>query len=197
MSARTYALARADQPAQLVTVEAEITEGLPATVLDGLPDTYLRETRDRIQAAIINSGKQWPAAEITVSVSSAQPLKPRSALDLSIAVAILAAAGDIPCVALADKLFLAELGLDGQLRPAAGISALLAVVTRNELPAIADDGGFVLVVAKQDELAARQAIAQSAVPFVRVAGAHRIGDVAAWMCGKARLGLMLPEGQTE
>lgn len=197
MSARTYALAWADQLAQLVTVEAEITEGLPATVLHGLPGAYLRETRDRIRAAIVNSGKQWPTTEITVSVSSAQPPRPTNALDLSIAVAILAAAGDIPCVKLAGKLFLGELELDGRLRPVVDISALLAVITWDELPAIADDSTFTFVVPKQDELAATQAIVQSGVPFARVVGAHRVSDVAAWMCGKGRLGLMLTEGRTE
>ena len=80
----------------LVEVEADIASGLPATILVGLPDTALREARDRIRAAIVNSGESWPGSKITVGLSPATLPKRGSGFDLAIAVAILAAAEAVP-----------------------------------------------------------------------------------------------------
>ena len=70
--------------------------GLPATILTGLPDTVLREARDRVRAAIINSGERWPSSKITVGLYPAMLPKRGSAYDLAIAIAIMAANGDLP-----------------------------------------------------------------------------------------------------
>ena len=119
--ARTYSVALVGVRGHLIEVEADIASGLPATILVGLPDTALREARDRIRAAIVNSGETWPNSKITVGLSPAALPKRGSGFDLAIAVAILAAAEAVPAAALAGKMFLAELGLDGRLRPVPGV----------------------------------------------------------------------------
>src|SRR6516162_3910329 len=119
--ARTYSVALVGVQGHLIEVEADIASGLPATILVGLPDTALREARDRIRAAIVNSGETWPNSKITVGLSPATLPKRGSGFDLAIATA-----------------FLAELGLDGRLRPVPGV--LPAVVA-------AKDGVDTVVVA--------------------------------------------------
>src|ERR1700689_4815456 len=90
--ARTFSVALVGVKGHLIEVEADIANGLPATILVGLPDTALREARDRIRAAIVNSGERWPNSKITVGLSPATLPKRGSGFDLAIAVAILAAA---------------------------------------------------------------------------------------------------------
>jgi magnesium chelatase family protein len=104
----------------LIEVEADTVDGPPAISLIGLPDSAHREARDRIRAAIVNSGEQWPAQKSTVSLSPASLPKRGSSFDLAIAVSVLAAAGAVPVDALTGVMFLAELGLDGRLRPVPG-----------------------------------------------------------------------------
>src|SRR6201996_4002659 len=119
--ARTYAVTLVGVRGHLIEVEADIASGLPATILVGLPDTALREARDRIRAAIVNSGESWPNSKITVGLSPASLPKRGSGFDAAIAVAVLAAAEAVPAAALARAMFLAELGLDGRLRPVTGV----------------------------------------------------------------------------
>ena len=119
--ARAFSVALVGVKGHLIEVEADIANGLPATILVGLPDTALREARDRIRAAIVNSGESWPNSKITVGLSPAALPKRGSGFDLAIAVAILAADDSLPLTAPAGKMFLAELGLDGRLRPVPGV----------------------------------------------------------------------------
>ncbi len=119
--ARTYAIALVGVEGHTVEVEADIANGLVGLLLVGLPDTALREARDRIRSAIVNSGQEWPQRKITVGLSPASLPKRGSAFDLAIAVAILAAAGALPSAALAGLVLLGELGLDGRLRPVRGV----------------------------------------------------------------------------
>ena len=117
--ARTHSIALVGVEGHTVEVEADIANGLVGMLLVGLPDTALREARDRIRSAIVNSGHEWPQRKITVGLSPASLPKRGSAFDLAIAVAILAAAGALPLAALAGFMLLGELGLDGRLRPCA------------------------------------------------------------------------------
>src|ERR1700760_3695928 len=119
--ARTHSVALVGVQGHLIEVEADIANGLVGMTLVGLPDTALREARDRIRSAIINSGEQWPQRRITVGLSPASLPKRGSGFDLPIACALLAAAGGLPAAALAGLMFLGELGLDGQLRPVRGV----------------------------------------------------------------------------
>lgn len=119
--ARTYSIALVGVEGHTVEVEADIANGLVGLLLVGLPDTALREARDRIRSAIVNSDQQWPQRKITVGLSPASLPKRGSAFDLAIAAAILAAAGAVPASAVADLVLLGELGLDGRLRPVCGV----------------------------------------------------------------------------
>jgi magnesium chelatase family protein len=166
--ARTYSVALVGVRGHLIEVEADIASGLPATILIGLPDTALREARDRIRAAIVNSGESWPNSKITVGLSPATLPKRGSGFDLAIAIAILAAAEVVPVDALAGKMFLAELGLDGRVRPVPGV--LPAVVA-------AEAGVDTVVVAAQNVAEA------TLVSGVQVIGASSLIEVIIWLRG--------------
>lgn len=166
--ARTHSVALVGVEGHLIDVEADIAQGLPATILVGLPDTALREARDRIRAAIVNSGESWPQTKITVGLSPASLPKRGSGFDLAIAIAILAAAGGLPLSSPAGTMFFAELGLDGRLRPVPGV--LPAVVA-------AEPSVDTVVVAAANLAEARL------VPGVRVVAASGLAEVAIWLRG--------------
>jgi magnesium chelatase family protein len=115
--ARTHSIALVGVQGHPVEIEADIENGLVGLLLVGLPDTALREARDRIRAAIVNSKEAWPQRRITVGLSPASLPKRGSSFDVGIAVALLGAAGVIPAASLAGLMFVGELGLDGRLRP--------------------------------------------------------------------------------
>ena len=166
--ARTHSVAIVGVEGHLIEVEADIAQGLPMTILIGLPDTALREARDRIRAAIINSGESWPQQKITVGLSPASLPKRGSGFDLAIAIAIMTANHALPLSAPAGKMFLAELGLDGRLRPVPGV--LPAVIT-------AEPCVDTVVVAAENAAEARL------VPDVRVVAAGSLAEVAIWLRG--------------
>lgn len=114
----------------LVEVEADLADGLPAMVLSGLPDTALTEARDRVRAAIVNSGQRWPSRRVTVNLLPATMPKHGSGFDLAIAAALLAGAGDLPPVALREVALIGELGLDGTVRPVRGVLPMVAATVR-------------------------------------------------------------------
>ena len=167
--ARTYSVALIGVNGQVVEVEADIANGLVGMILVGLPDTALREARDRIRAAIVNSGEEWPQRRITVGLSPASLPKRGSWFDLAIAIGILAAAGKVPRAAAAGVMFFGELGLDGRLRPVRGV-----------LPAVAAamNAGFGRVMVAQQNAA--EAVL---VPGVRVIAASSLTVAADWLRG--------------
>ncbi len=124
--ARTHAIALVGVQGHMVEIEADIENGLVALLLVGLPDTALREARDRIRSAIVNSGEQWPQRRITVGLSPASLPKRGAGFDVGIAVAILAAAGSVRARSIADLVFVGELGLDGRLRHVPGVLPSIA-----------------------------------------------------------------------
>lgn len=105
----------------VVDVEAAITSGVPGLHLVGLPDTALSEARDRVRAAVFNSGADWPNRHVTVSLFPASRPKKGSTFDAAIAVALLAAAEVVPPQSCAGLVIIGELGLDGRLRPVQGV----------------------------------------------------------------------------
>jgi magnesium chelatase family protein len=119
--ARTFAVALNGMDGDLVEVEADIAAGLPAFVLIGLPDTALGESRKRVAAAAVNAGCPITTRKLTVNLSPAALRKQGSGFDLAIAVAALAAAGDVPTESVARAVHVGELGLDGRLRPVPGV----------------------------------------------------------------------------
>ncbi|NLU79611.1 YifB family Mg chelatase-like AAA ATPase [Micromonospora sp. HNM0581] len=111
---------------QLVEVEVDLAAGLPGVVISGLPDTALHEARDRVRAAVVNSGQRWPNRRITLNLLPATLPKFGSAFDLAIAVALLGGSGELPLVPLEGVAVLGELGLDGTVRPVRGVLPMVA-----------------------------------------------------------------------
>lgn len=108
--------------AQAVQVEVDVSDGgLPAIVLVGLPDTSVRESRDRVQSAIRNSGFEFPRRRVTVNLAPADVRKVGSAFDLPIGLGILAASGGLGSRTFDDTLVVGELSLDGAVRPVRGV----------------------------------------------------------------------------
>ncbi|MFQ5827726.1 MAG: YifB family Mg chelatase-like AAA ATPase [Candidatus Methylomirabilia bacterium] len=107
--------------AQLVSVEVDVTPGLPAFATVGLPDSTVRESRDRVRAAIKNAGFTFPQERVTVSLAPADLRKEGSSFDLPIALGILAATGLVTRVPLEGCVVLGELSLDGEIRPVRGV----------------------------------------------------------------------------
>lgn len=158
-------------------VEVDLASGLPAFELIGLPDPSVREARDRVRAAIKNSGFEFPLKKITVNLAPADLKKEGSAFDLAIAVGLLAASGQIPAGALLERaIFAGELSLQGKLR---GISGSLAMAM-----AIANSRRF------QEHtlyLPAVNASEAAIIPQVTVRGVHSLRELAAYLTGQAEI----------
>jgi len=127
--AATLAVAVVGVEGHLVEVEAHLAGGLPALTLIGLPDAALAEARDRIRAAVLNSGQKWPDERMTVGLFPATLPKSGSGFDLAMALAIMTAAGVVPPARPFGRVLLGELALDGRVRPVRGVlPAVLAAV---------------------------------------------------------------------
>jgi magnesium chelatase family protein len=113
----------------LVYVEVDIANGLPGLEIVGLPDASVRESRERVRAAIRNSGFEYPTSRITVNLAPADIRKDGSGLDLAIAIGILAASGIVTAEQVGRTMLMGELSLDGRLRRVNGVLpvALLCV----------------------------------------------------------------------
>jgi magnesium chelatase family protein len=114
----------------LVEVEADLANGLPQVTLSGLPDAALSEAKDRVRAAIVNSGEAWPNRRITVNLLPASLPKHGSGFDLGVACAVLAGAGMLPLAALEGVAVIGELGLDGSVRPVRGVLPMVLAAAR-------------------------------------------------------------------
>src|SRR5512141_504186 len=110
--------------APLVRVEAHVGGGLPGTHIVGLPETEVKEARDRVRAALNTAGFSIPAGRITVSLAPADLPKESGRFDLPIAIGILAASGQLPAKLLEGLEFAGELALSGELRPIRGALAM-------------------------------------------------------------------------
>jgi magnesium chelatase family protein len=155
-----------------VAVEVHLSGGLPNVTLVGLPDTEVKEARDRVRAALQNSGFEFPARRITVNLAPADLPKESGRFDLPIALGILAASNQIPDEALGEYEFAGELSLSGRLRPIRGALAMVLAAGRR-------DGGFVL----PRESAREAALAQGA----RILAAESLLEVCAHLSGQRLL----------
>ncbi|MBC7724352.1 MAG: YifB family Mg chelatase-like AAA ATPase [Burkholderiaceae bacterium] len=166
---RTSAVALFGLAGSLVDVEAHTSNGLPAFVLIGLPDAALNEARDRVRAALATSGCEFPRQRLTVNLSPASLPKHGSAFDLAIAIAVLVASGSVGPASVHRVVHLGELGLDGRLRPVAGI-----------LPSVlaARGAGATTVM-----VPAGNAGEAALVPGVRVVPVASLRDAAIWHGG--------------
>jgi magnesium chelatase family protein len=125
--AKSYAISLMGLAGTVVEVETEISSSLPGFVLVGLPDASLSESKDRVRAAIQNSGLKMPDRRVTVNLSPASVRKQGSSYDLAIAVGVLAASGTLNPTSVRKYLHLGELGLDGSVRKVSGILPSLLV----------------------------------------------------------------------
>jgi magnesium chelatase family protein len=177
--ARAHSIALVGVEGHPVEIEADIENGLVGLLLVGLPDTALREARDRIRSAIVNSKERWPARRITVGLSPASLPKRGSGFDLGIAVALLAAAGDVPAGRLGGMVFLGELGLDGRARPVPGVLPAVAAAAAAGFGAVA--------------VPAQNAPEASLVPGLRVLSVSCLASLLAWLRGSPPHGVAAVE----
>ncbi|MAM71325.1 MAG: ATP-dependent protease [Gammaproteobacteria bacterium] len=116
-----YSRANIGIEAPLVTVETHLSSGLPGFSIVGLPETAVKESKERVRSAILNSRLEFPAKRITVNLAPADLPKTGGRFDLAIAVGILAASGQLDTSQLGKLEFMGELALSGELRPVPGI----------------------------------------------------------------------------
>lgn len=156
----------------LVEVEADLANGLPAFDIVGLPDAAVKESKDRVRAAISNSELEFPSRRITVNLAPADIKKEGPAFDLPIAIGILRASGQVTSD-ITNIMLLGELSLDGKIRPVAGVLPLALAAKEAGLGA--------LFVSKSN---AREA---AVVEGLRVYGAETLGEVIAHLNGNTLL----------
>ncbi|WP_405422718.1 YifB family Mg chelatase-like AAA ATPase [Streptomyces erythrochromogenes] len=163
--ARACSVALVGVDGVVVEVQADLEPGVAAFTLVGLPDKTLVESRDRVRAAVVNSGAAWPQKKLTVGLSPASVPKAGAGFDLAVAIAVLGAAEVVDPGAIADLVLIGELGLDGRVRPVRGI-----------LPAVlaAAEAGYRQVVVPQ-QCAAEAAL----VPDVSVLGVRSLRQLIA------------------
>ena len=167
--ARAWSVALRGVEGHMVEIEADIGGGLPGVHLVGLPDTALQESRDRVRAAVVNSGRTWPNERVVLALSPATLRKTGSGFDLALACGVLAAAGTVAQRALEDTVLVGELALDGRLRPVRGVLPCLLA---------ARAAGLRRVVVPE------AALPEAAlVDGIEVYGAATLGQVLAWLEG--------------
>jgi magnesium chelatase family protein len=171
--ARAWSVALAGVRGHLVEVESDLAAGLPSFTLTGLPDASVSESRDRVRAAVVNSGEPWPGRRITIGLSPATLPKAGSGFDIAIALTVLAADGSLSADRVSRLVAIGELGLDGQLRHVRGV-----------LPAVA-----AAVAAGHCDVVVPLADAHEAalVPGARVHPAEHLTQLVAWLRGSSPL----------
>lgn len=156
-----------------VEIEADISVGVPGIRLLGLPDPALRESKDRVRAAVRNSGEEWPNRHVSLALSPAALPKGGAGYDIALACCVLAAAGIVPSDRLAGTVLLGELALDGRLRSVRGILPALLAARRAGL---------------HTAVVAAEALAEAAlVTGITVLGGSTLADVLGWLRGRELL----------
>lgn len=182
MLATVHTRARLGVSAPPVTVEVHLSNGLPALSIVGLPETGVKESKDRVRSALLNAGFEFPAKRITINLAPADLPKEGGRFDLPIALGILAASGQIPLEGLAAVECVGELSLDGALRGVRGV--LPAVI------AARDQGRRLLIPeanAEEASLAAGDDV---------IAAGHLLA-VCAHLTGEERLAPVAPGGSDD
>jgi magnesium chelatase family protein len=167
--ARTWSVGLAGVHGAMVEVEVDMSAGMPGVVLVGLPDTVVRQSVDRVRAAVVNAGAAWPLRRTTIGLSPASMPKQGSGFDLALAAGVLAASEAVPAAAVADLVLLGELGLDGTVRAIRGVlPAVLAAVRAGHRQVVVPSGNA-------DEAALVEGIAVLPVASLRELLAHLTG----------------------
>jgi magnesium chelatase family protein len=157
--------------ARRTDVEAHVERGVPAFAVVGMADRAVQEARQRVRSGIMSASYAFPGVRVTVNLAPARERKEGSGFDLAIALAVLAASGQVPTGIVSRVAAVAELGLDGRLRPVGGVLACAEAARVLGLEAI--------VVAPEN--AAEAALAE-AVP---VLAAHDLYEAVEMLCGRA------------
>jgi magnesium chelatase family protein len=130
MLAKVFSSAVLGIDAYIVEVEVDLAPGLPSFAVVGLPDASVKESRERVKAAVQNSGLDFPIRRITVNLAPADIRKEGSAYDLPMAIGLLCATGVIPAPALQTAVLLGELSLDGRVKPIRGAMSIALAAER-------------------------------------------------------------------
>lgn len=133
-----------------VSVEVHVSSGLPGFTVVGLPDTSCRESRDRVRAAILSSGAEWPSRRVTVNLAPSGLRKEGAGLDLAIAVGVLVADGQLDSELVSGMAFVAELGLDGSLRRVPGTISIVDAITSERVVVPPAAGAEAAVVGRHE-----------------------------------------------
>jgi magnesium chelatase family protein len=120
----------------IVDVQVHVSAGLPGYTFVGLPDTAVRESRDRVRAALLSSGLTWPQRRVTVNLAPSGVRKSGPGLDLPFALGLMTAAEELPAGVLDGIAVIGELGLDGSLRPVPGVLAMVDALHRAAVRAV-------------------------------------------------------------
>ena len=153
-----------------VTVECDISRGLPGMSIVGLGDTAVVQARDRVRSAMINSGLEWPRSRVVMSLSPASVPKSGSGFDLPMVLAILSAQSKVPAETCEDVVVIGELGLDGTVRPV--------------------DGVLPMLLAARERGCRRAAVPQAVVTEARrvsgldIAGLSHLRELVSWVRGE-------------
>lgn len=166
-----YTRARLGINAPLVTVEVHLSSGLPGLAIVGLPEAAVKESKDRVRSAILNSHLEFPARRITVNLAPADLPKEGGRYDLAIALGILAASGQIPSQYLNQYEFIGELALSGELRAVTG-----------SLPSALACGRD-----KRDLILSQASAGEAALSNIRVLGAANLLQVCAHLHDREHL----------
>ncbi len=134
MFSRLYSVALYGVKAYEIEIEIDIKQSLPSFVIVGLPDAAVKESRDRVKAAIQNSGFKFPQGKVTVNLAPADVKKEGVVFDLPIALGILSASGQMPSSILEDYWMMGELALNGSIRPIKGVLASVFGIKENNSP---------------------------------------------------------------
>jgi magnesium chelatase family protein len=171
--ARTWSVGLAGVHGAMVEVEVDMAAGVPQVVLVGLPDAVVRQSVDRVRAAVVNAGGSFPQRRITIGLSPAAMPKQGSGFDLALAAGILAASGAVPAESVERLVLLGELGLDGSVRSIRGVLPAVLAAAR------AGHTHVVVPAANADEAAL--------VDSVEVLAAHTLVEVLDHLGGRAVL----------
>lgn len=132
MFAKVYSYGISSLDAYQVTIEVDVSAGMPNTIIVGLPDNAVRESKERVRAAIRNSGYQYKPQRVTINLSPANIAKEGPSFDLAIALGYLAATGQIDTTRIAEYIILGELSLDGKIMPIAGALSVALGINREK-----------------------------------------------------------------
>ena len=166
-----------------VEVEVNLSQGLPGMSIVGLPDAAVKESSDRVSAAIRNTQLALPVRKITINLAPADIRKEGSAFDLPIAIGILSASGMIDNDRLKKMVILGELSLDGRVKPIRGGLSITAMARKNGMEGVL--------------LPAQNAAEVSVIEGIPIYPIETLPQALEFLCGKLALQAVTPEIQSE